>query len=226
MRYLEQVKKLAEEGIDEEQNNVIGYHGTSIEAIAHLAQFGKLPANGHWRGKIFFWSPEVLKEKEGTAMKIAADYAHLNGIRWHVFKQLLDQGLVLEDKLRSDFLSMWESIMEIDSNGIRLCPYSVANEDTEEYDATVATLEGQSIMSHKDFVLLYEEIYSTRRGVVLGIADSISCLKPSDGGCADLVVSASQGLPIEHICGIEPMGQFEWGEIIKNDLANVEIVEG
>ena len=59
-------------------------------------------------------------------------------------------------------------------------------------------------------------------GVVIGIRKKVMNLSVSISEPNDFVIETTKGLSIEYIGGIEPCGQFEWDEILNNNLENVD----
>jgi hypothetical protein len=219
MQFLEKILQLTEEGIDEDREDIIGFHGTSIEAIAYLSKHGRLPVSGKEVDDFYF-----CPKDDPEAQEWAADYANINGICWAVYKLLLERGFVLEDKLRYKFFSMWEFPVSIVGGSILINDHdSFPDGDSRDI---IASLKEQSIISRSEFSRICQSLVNIRKGVSLAISSAVNDLHPVDHGeGAGRSITVPTGLSIDYIVGIEPHSQFEWDELTKNRLANVPIIE-
>lgn len=211
----ERVKKLIdlfEMGLD--SDDCIGYHGTSLEAIEFMIENGQLPGGkfGHidsddsW----LYFSPkepmrddykgrglDQLEDAKGYAEDIAQGHSLL--------KQL---GLDIGNK---DFEIKARHLATNDPN------------DLNDPDAEYNFFLGLGIEKK----LLDKSIKKARKqkGVVLGLSKkglSDQTILPGDKGGEDMRVHVPNGLSIDFLSGLEPLGDEEWDYFEKLQEKNNE----
>jgi len=101
MQYFEKVRDLTINGTDGEEAEVVGYHGTSLQALRYLAEHGKMPTSGALKNVFCFNS--IKRER---AKQMAEGYAGINAVRNRLIIELqekakgksreLDQAFILE----------------------------------------------------------------------------------------------------------------------------------
>ncbi len=185
-----EVSRLFEIGIAETPHS---WHGTSVEAIIHLAEHGNLPATGSF-GTEFYYFPEELGDEEvGTAQFYAGRWAEHNAVKIHVLKRL---PFVPRDLGRF----MWAVL-----------------ESGEERDAFLREDAHQHGISMSKLIDMERQARACRSGVVLGLSADIErdfeVVYEHDNERA-VRVDAS-GMPLQYITGIEPAGHYERDVLIK-----------
>lgn len=214
MKYLRQVKALAEKGVDESDDQIYGFHGTSIEAIMELAIKGKLPVTGQNGTELHFCPKTGSYEDVGGAYKIAQDYAKKNAARNRLIRLIkekvgaIDREFLLEIFIAFDADERWFNFSQKDDVRLRN-----------------AVMKCLGVTSLREFQRLLQSIESEVGGIILGVRKSIMRLKPHPGAVDDdLAVEVPLGLSVRYIGGIEPMKQYEWDEIFNNDFKNVKLL--
>lgn len=208
MKYLNQIKELAEKGVDEDDNDIIGLHGTSIEAIRYLAEHGRMPISGCCKTTFHCALVSGTEYIPGPYAE-AKGYAKLNTVRNALIAQLMKQRVAISRASLEEIMGIVED-------------HSILS-DVEDSTRVRELLMSCLNMSKQKFAKYYEELYRNSHGVVLGIKPTIKELESALGDSEDLVVVVPEGLQIKHISGIEPEGQSEWDEILKHNLINVRL---
>jgi hypothetical protein len=220
---------LAEQGLNSER--IIGYHGTSLEALQEALKTGSV--RGAMKGESqvgemvdpehsFFFFP--IKEKfEGhpDVEKFRSDRESSEGAE--MYAQLLagahfllkDIGMGITDKAAVEYaksIILWEGFA---------FNFSANATDAIEY------FKGKGI--EKRDLMKRAERAAKRKGVVLGINDTVKetyqLVDPQqDEG--DLSLQIPEGLPLNALAGVEPLSQEEWdffmelqGELKKKRIA-------
>ena len=188
-----QVSRLFEEGLNSE--DVYAYHGTSIEALTHLAKSGRLPSNGSY-GTDLFIAPVIPGEDQLDHAKV---YANWNGAKYYVL-----ESLPFRPKNMERF--MW----------------LISDPDPEDPKLKEVFEEAaQHGIDEDKLKQLVKEGNASRKGVVLSLSRKlIEDFKEEpdpDAPSADdqKKITLKDGLPIDYITGIEPIGQYEWDELVK-----------
>lgn len=203
------VKKF-EEGLDDP--NIIGYHGTSIQTVKYIEEFGGLPGSENSRLStstegvpelsIFYLNSEhkdkvkfrIMKQyhKNDELLAAASSYASTIAERHYFYEQL---GIPLDSQI-------WPGDLM----------YSYSSNDYEELDEIAKKY-------HITREYIIQALKNTKKadpqGVVLGILPSAlenhEWLETTEGGeLAEIVVKIPEGFSYKFIGGIEPQGQTEY----------------
>lgn len=214
-----QIARFFEIGLNNEENTG-GYHGTSIEAVMHLIEYGVLPGarttdspdTDVETGNLHFFpqpnkveelfpgwerlDPEAaIREKRGPAT-----YAYLTA-RLHYFLARSGLGLDCNNKVIRSYADI---IYE------RAYPSGII---IEKEDELLSVCESLGVPRERAKQLLTESV--KRKGVVLMFASNVLTTEYSpelddEGDELALKIHVPNGLPLKDIAGIEPMGQEEY----------------
>jgi hypothetical protein len=205
MKYLHSIKALYENDVDLEDEEVLGVHGTSIEAIKYLAIHGRMPTTG-LLGTNFHFCPKTGDGYLNGPYEEAKGYAGTSGSRNLLVARLKDTSFPFDRP----------SIMRILA--------AAENEFTFNDKLGVQLKEHLGLKDNTELSKYLEKLREERKGVIIGVRREILKLNLAPGVDKDLVVSVSEGLPIAYVSGIDALGQFELDEILKNNLRNVKIL--
>ncbi len=224
--HVEHVVALIEKGLNSE--NIIGYHGTSLEALQEGLRTGLFRGAMKSEGELgsvvddehsFFFFP--IKEKfeshpdvdkfhtDSESSEGAEMYAHLLAGAHFL---LSDLNLGINDKVAVEH-----------AKSIILWQDSLFNIDAPE---AIKYFTDKGI--EKKDLMKRAERAAKRKGVVLGInalvKDAYELTDPLQGE-GDLSVQIPEGLSLENLAGVEPLSQDEWdffmhlqGELKKEDV--------
>lgn len=204
--------KKMEVGLENEEQ-VAGYLGVSVEALDQLVREGRLPDPTEGEPRRFFpapetapdWQADEYKKYDNTAVESAKTSAESEAQVQHVLRQL---GLDEHD------VGHQLNILEL------LHASSFDNEEPErilhEYEA-----RGIPIDDVKKAVRAAEK----RSGVVVSIdkaaLERLQMEETSDQSGRELHLEAPEGVRLEDIVGVEPMSQSEWDALKRyQDLAD------
>lgn len=208
----------------ESKETALGFHGTSWEAIEELLRTGALPPSSsknlkgvtHAAGRVYFHltpqalpkhplvhtfrktHQEVIHEVEGYAEDIA---------RTHAFMKAL--GLDLGDRSFTDARAAASQMGR--QRRIRSLERFFSDLNASHH---YKRLRGLGITDEEIRRAL--EIAATRNGIVLSIRRSVMDvfkIAEGDKDNGDLSIVCPDGLPVEHISGLEPMGDFEYEQL-------------
>ncbi|MDP3882518.1 MAG: hypothetical protein Q8Q48_00475 [Candidatus Staskawiczbacteria bacterium] len=195
-----QLVRLFEVGLD--SKDCIGYHGTSLEAIEFMIENGHLPggkfkhidSGENW---LYFSPKEPMRD----------DYKG-KGV-----DQLEDAKGYAEDIAQSHFL-LKQLGLDIENKNLEIkARYLATNDPNDPHnpDAEYNFFIGLGI----DKKLLDSSIKKARKrkGIVLGLSKkglSDQTILPGDGGGEDMRVYVPNGLSIDFLSGLEPLGDEEW----------------
>jgi hypothetical protein len=201
--YRRKILKAFEKGIEDE-GSVIGYHGTSLEAVKVLLETGKMPGytgrddNFMKRGDLNFYPlksklqdhslKETFLDKEET-LKKTASYAESVSESHYLLKSL---EIEIDDKNCEEAARL-------------LC--SPFLEEDEEREMRQRFL-GRGI-NEKELDEAIEKA-SGKNGVIITISDNILGryeILPGDQGEGDLKINFSNGFSVDYIEGIKPIGK-------------------
>jgi hypothetical protein len=185
----QKISELLTTGLDGE--NIIGYHGTSIEAIWYLAQKGNLPANGRHPGKLYFYP---LQDEDIEKQQYEASVYS----RWNAWKHYIIQKL--------PFTPNHEDI----------CNFR--DIELEELPHLHAQCKAHNI-SEQQIARWLGEALEERNGVIITLSHQVTPVFdvkiPSQNEKYERYIDVPQGFPIQYIAGIEPLGQYEWQALQK-----------
>ncbi len=194
-----------EKGLDDEE--AIGYHGTSLEAVEHLLRMGHLPgasepdkSYGYEKGDLFFFPqkaqiPDRLLSSKAhddnrEAIEDTTDYANVIAARHYILTKLgLDLGnpddQVVGHELQDgvDSEEACRITEELIKKGWKRKEILKIIDDSRDRKGVILTLS-------KDVLGKYK----------LGVGDDVH----------DLRVTSGNSLDIKFISGLEPLGQEEW----------------
>lgn len=165
------------------------WHGTSIEAIVHLAIHGTMPTSGSY-GERFFYAPEDTDP--GNQRDHALMYADWNVEKQHVLSQLpfTPRDMPRFMYLRED--NTWDDFMA---------------EEADEYGLT------------KEAILdLYTTRDPSKKGVLLGLTEDVRTHDVRRINDEESVVIAD-GFPLKYINHIEPLGPYERAQLFSARIA-------
>lgn len=187
LEYKKRIAELFEIGLD--SNDIYAWHGTTIEAIQHLARTGKLPASGSYGAELFY-VPEGIGSHEGDQQH-AEVYAQWNATKYYILERL---------KFKPGDMEKFMYMFDDDK---------LLNEFIHE-----AMEHG---MDKKDVRHLIREAEVKRKGVLVTLSKRMKEDFEEKADVADdqRSVITSDGLPLDYITGIEPLGQYEWEELEK-----------
>lgn len=205
--------KLAEQGINPDHPDVIGFHGTSAEAIRHLAEHGRMPIGGLLEDR-FFISPKDRTTGwcEGyTPQNDAKKYGLINAVRSKLISDITQQRELTREEIMRIFMGFESTDMLVNPLG------------KEDDVAQAFVMNALGIPRHADYKKYIEMIQRERKGILLTLGKSIlknpSVVTMHDG---DYVITDPRGISIEHIHGIEPLGDYEWKELMEKRLKNIQ----
>lgn len=221
----ETVHNLFSAGI-QNRETLLGFHGTSWEAIKHLLTTGKLPpsnsknreAGDHSPGKIYFaltknalpnhplagtfWS--TVQDAFDEAKGYADDVGVVHGFIQHLNLDLNDR--MLTTGCRSA------------ASGARTNPHGIDN--MEEFFRLMHEPNGYRYLSNLGIsdsaIWSAMQIAKVRNGIVLGLKQTIMHtfqVLEGNKNNRDLSIVCPDGLPVEFISGLEPIGQFEYNQL-------------
>ncbi|GEM_PF-2284797 len=192
--YKKRVAKLCEIGLN--SDDIYAWHGTSIEAIIHLANYGNLPSDSV-HGDRFFYAPSrdysglplgvrPQLEAEGYAMSLSAEYYVISQLPFKIKDRAIFNNIFDFDEALEKFIN----------NEV------IPNNFNEQL-----------------FRQLVREAYEKRKGVVITLSKRITENYKEIGGDTledcDQSIITENGLPIQFITGIKPLGQYERSELDK-----------
>ncbi len=209
MEHLSTVKALCRKSVDVSGKDVFGFHGTSIEAIKHLAIHGAMPSTG-LTGPQFHFCPKRARYYEGGPYHHAAGYAEINGTRNLLLARMLSICPDLDPSFMHEVLSMAEIHFD-----------AVEDENIQILDRIQRCL---GMTCDAQFSRYVNSLKKKRPGVILGIRKKILKLSPETGVDEDLFVTPEGGLAVDFISGIRPLGKFEEDEILRNEFQNVQLL--
>ena len=186
-KFTKRVAELFEVGL--ESNDIYAYHGTTAEAIKYLATHGRLPSSGSYGAEVFY-VPEGIGSSEGDQQH-AEHYASWNALKYFILERIPFRP------------SNMEKLM-----------YMFDDEDLENEFLEEAAKHG---VNKRQLHNLIREAERTRKGVLVTLSRKmVADFEERAGVDVDQrSVITPQGLPIEYITGIEPLGQYEWDELEK-----------
>lgn len=180
-----QVVRLFETGLN--SPDIMGFHGTSIEAVLHLSKHGVLPPG--FVSPNFYFAPITDAQSFEQAHQHASDYA-----RWSGWVQFILPHLLPYLPENTD-------------------PWII--KDLGHNPKGIYDLIGGKLPA-KEVDRLCDEA-DQRGGVVLALSKNLAkdyIIKDSPDadpvGQPELIVEEKNGLPIKHVVGIEPQGDYEW----------------
>lgn len=181
------VANLFESGL--QRQDIGGFHGTTIEAIRHLANFGTLPTTGTY-ADVFYFAQIDDKNQAQDQIKRATAYAE-----WNAKKRFILDRLPFKPKDPEVFM------------------YALASDKLYDEIALESISHG---MTKDQLARLFNSANSSnRRGVLLSLSSDILQLPLSheDENQSSTVIPG--GLSINYINGIEPLGQYEWDVLVE-----------
>lgn len=187
LEHKKRIAQLFEIGLN--SDDVYAWHGTTIEAIQHLAETGKLPASGSYGDK-FFYVPEGIGSYEGDQQQ-AETYAGINAVKYYLLNKL-----TFKPRNMENFMHMF------------------VNDELFDEFIQEATENG---MTEKDIRRIIREAEARRKGVLLTLSKRLKedFEEISEGFGDEHCVITQGGFSIDYITGIEPLGQYEWEELEK-----------
>ncbi len=190
------VAELFESGLDRE-DEAIGVHGTSIEAIMYLAEHGKLPPGARTPGEFYYYPLGKGFDAVDRAKKIYADW---NVMKYYISSKLpfkLDKGLYEE-----------------------LSQFILLNGDSKEDYPKLLRMCNRHGITERQLSAWGEEARSQgRKGVVILLSKDIlkDGYKVSEDKTGsddnEARFSIKRGLPLKYIIGIEPVGNYEYKKL-------------
>jgi hypothetical protein len=204
----EHLVEVFEKGLEDEE--CIGYHGTSLEAVEYMLEHGHLPGSceadseyGYEKGSLFFYprkaafpdypGSENFFDNDEDAIRDTKVYADIIARFHYIVKALgLDLG-------NPEHQYLGRVLGEGDSP------------EAEEIIAKLITERGKTRQEIKDILRDAQK----RKGVVISLDKKIlekHKLGAGDDSLAgqDLRVICPEGLDFMNISGLEPAGQEEW----------------
>jgi hypothetical protein len=203
--YEKKVAELFEKGLDESS---FGYHGTSIEAVQKLADTGKLPNGGRHPGRLYI-APMNAEAAVFTPRQSAESYANWNAKKHFILPHLPFEPATEDVEALSEYCSvnMGGKMREID--------YKM-HDKKGEIRRLISKCE-KGGLSEDALVKLRREA-KNRKGVIIALSASLpKGFKPNTqkGVPNECYIDTPEGLPIEYITGIEPLGQHEWDVLME-----------
>lgn len=191
--YIHKVAELFEKGLDVDEE-AYGYHGTSIEAIEHLARTGVLPSTASYGGRFYFIPQGVTVAFGQTDEEHAESYSEINAQKAYVLSRLPFRPSDMET-----FHNLFDAPDETDME--------IFFEEAEKHNFSRGDLSK----------LLTECRKQKRRGIVLTLSPKIKeeFKVEEDVDSEQRSIATEGGLPIEFITGIDPRGEYEYGVMMK-----------
>ncbi len=204
--YEKKVAELFEAGLDSE--DVFGYHGTSIEAMQKLAETGRLPNGGRHPGRLYI-VPMSNKLNPFTPREDAESYAD-----WNAKKHFIRSYLPFEPTAE-DMENLSEYCSSNMGGKMREVDYQILDAKGE-IRRLIEKCEKNGL--GEDQLVKLRRKAKSRKGVIIALSNSLSSdfeLKSQENVPKECYIEVPDGLPIEYVTGIEPVGQYEWDALAK-----------
>jgi len=175
-----QVFELYQKGLDP---NYYGIHGTSVDAILYLARYGAMPIDGDTDSMFYYY------KKSEDSNHLCDGYANTNSKIKYVLNRL--------------------RINEFTHYSIYGFDFDYIFDYPDQLDALIA----QEIIPRRINPVfakwIFDQVKKTK-GVLITISDDISeNFQVLPGDDCDFCVETENGLPIDFISGIQPLGDYE-----------------
>jgi hypothetical protein len=212
---VEGVVKLFENGLDS-TDEIIGYHGTSLETLQTILKEGVLPGAMLQSDTSYPYDPKdslfffPVKEKfqdhylahkfqdHNEAAKAVEIYSKLLAGAHYILSEL---GIGTKN---------WEEVNLAKSLIIGFPGY------TEDEELEALEFFSKNGVTKEQLIKIAEQ-GTERKGVVLGLKKSIlEIYSPTNYNqrAPDLSIVVTGGLSLEHLAGIDPLGQQEWDFLV------------
>ena len=183
-KYRLKIKELFHTGLD--SDDILAYHGTSVKTIEHLARTGRTPITG-FTGNEFCFAMITEEHSKSHQLDHAMHYAEIVGIRRYVLDKL---PFIAQERGEIFSLEEEETMEAILQQG-------------EQYNLT-----------ERHLFKLTKEAERNIKGIVITLShklkDNFKFLYDTDESHRIIIPN---GLNIDFISGIEPLGQYEWDTI-------------
>lgn len=197
--------ELFERGLDDE--DAIGYHGTSLESIEYLIRNGHLPGGTfenppkhEVQPGDFYFFPNKAKFPE-----------HPLASTFHDADTAIDKAAIYAQDIAEEHYLMKKLGLDFSNMKLRNAARWVTEGYTVDSETCYRLLLAQGL-SKGNLDRAIKEARG-RKGVVLGLGPSmIEQHLPMEGdkGHGDLKIHLPAGLDISFLSGLEPIGQQEW----------------
>ncbi len=199
MEHLKKVKALLSTQQDLGKDpDTFAYHGTNLAAIRHLAEHGTLPTQGADATDFYYTSidnPHLSVPKTRTPLADAASFAKGHALALYTIDQLRQNGIKIDEETREQLILLPDTGPELPD------------------DPDLVKKLRKTISSF---------VQSGWKGVVLGLNNSLAQdFEQQDSGM-DWYVTLPNGLDIQHITSITPMGPSESKILWQGDLSSFE----
>ncbi|TRZ77631.1 hypothetical protein D4R87_02350 [bacterium] len=200
LEYKRKIVELFE--IGEKSEDIYAWHGTSIEAILYLAKHGRLPISDLNESALYYAPEESLRieAKEHASMyanKLAEEYYVLNKLPFKIKDYKLFSGIFDHENYDTEC----KEFVEDDLKKFIKKEIIPNNFDVELFRLFVAEApkkcKGALISLSKSITQDYEEHMG------------------DDMEFEDMCVQTKDGLPLQYMTGIVPLGQYEREEFEK-----------
>lgn len=200
LEYKRKIVELFE--IGETSEDIHAWHGTSIEAILYLAKHGRLPISGLSEDTLYYAPKEFMhiEAKEHASMyanELAEEYYVLSHLPFEVKDYNLFSGIFDNENYNAD------------------CKEFVEN-DLKKFIKKEITPNN---FDEKLFRSLVTEAPKKCKGVLISLSKRIAQDYEEHGGddmdFEDMCIQTKDGLPLQYITGIVPLGQYEREELEK-----------
>ncbi len=204
---------------DTRKEDVLGYHGTSIHALAHAVKTGLWPTGLHTPGVLHF----VPAERPGDAFTEAARYAEINAIRFAILDRFRRLGFTPTRQFLRGFWGL--SATFLSSGAI---PKELIDPLNTEMRKAITKEDDQIEI---DALLLGEQCKANRKGLVLSLRrptgeDPNVQIEPLNI-TGTVQYANTGGFHPMHVEDIVPMGHYEEGLLLRNrTLNNVHVFDG
>lgn len=195
------VPELLEKGLD--SGDIIGYHGTSLEAVLKLHETGRMPDGGRCLGEFYFAT--ISDFDGGPADFTRRVYAPKNAVIHFIISRLPFVPTEEDVQALSEYC-------DCDVRG-KLCQNNQFSKG--HADGLHSVIQKCERAGLDDLTLnrFFQRAKRERKGIVLTIGNALArdfTVHTVRNDPEDSYVQVSGGLPIKYITGIEPCGQYEW----------------
>lgn len=218
MKYAKQIGKLVENAPNTE--DIIAVHGTSLDSILYLAENGKFKTNGLTPGEFYFYCvkdfyPESSPKKSyefKEAFEKAEHFAQWTTKRHEIHNKIIETGNKIQDKAIKDYnqeLSEYVNYsVGISEGDCSILDSIIGNDYNLKWDLDKIRMRINKKIDTKErggFVVYLSKKLFDEFDVIQNI---------DDWNNDEYFVKSPNGISIDYISGIEPMGKVEWDKMI------------
>ncbi len=224
MEYYERITELAEADLlYERDSGVYALHGTSIQAIRFLAEHGRMPvsgfvsfeSSGHQRGEFYFVPSD--SSAPTSPETIALRYAKMLSARSRLFSLFKPEDFSLSDE---DIFNLMQIFTFHDPD-----QHLGAVDYEYEYPHLIPVLAQILKCQPSEILVHLSRFHMKKAGIIIALNSRIYDDYEVHAGDTDddRYIVVPEGLPIDCIASIEPVGQEDYDALFKDGLADVEV---